>query len=101
MKIELDHIGIAVNDLQSVLNTLKSAFGLDASASEEVPDQKIRITDFNLNGTVIEYFEPTADDSPVNKFLQKRGNGMHHIALKVENVDTMLKTLKKKRFSID
>ena len=100
MKLELDHIGIAVHDLQSVIQTLERAFDLQPDSSEEVSDQKVRIADYNLSGSVVEFFEPTAEDSPVKKFLQKKGNGLHHIALKVKDIDLLLAQLKKKGFRL-
>ena len=100
MKLELDHIGIAVSELEPVLDTLKRAFGIEATSTEEVADQKVRIIDYDLNGSLIEYFEPIEDDSPVHKFLQKRGNGIHHIALRVENLEARLADLKDKGFSL-
>ena len=100
MKLELDHIGIAVNDLGPVLETLKRAFGMEPAARAEVTDQKVRIVDFDLSGSLVEYFEPTDEESPINKFLQKRGNGIHHIALRVENLEARLADLKNKGFCL-
>lgn len=100
MKFELDHIGIAVNDLESVLDVLRRAFGIEPSSSEQVSDQKVRIIGYDLNGPLIEYFEPSEENSPVHKFLQKRGNAIHHIALRVENLEARLADLKQKGFAL-
>jgi methylmalonyl-CoA epimerase len=97
---DVDHIGIAVKNLESVIMTLEKAFGIQPSFEEKVDDQKVRIAGFKIGTSVIEYLEPTAPDSPLSKFLDKRGNGLHHIAFRVANLDKMLEILKKKEFRL-
>lgn len=90
---KLDHIGIAVNNLQDVINTMKNVFDADPDFLEEIADQKVRIAGFNNGNAILEYFEPTSEDSPISKFLQKRGNGIHHIALRVQDLEKKLAEL--------
>ncbi len=97
---EIDHIGIAVKSLKSVLESLKDGLGLQPSFEEEVSDQKVRITGFKIGNCVIEYLEPTSPDSPISRFLEKRGNGVHHIALRVNNLNETLESLKNKGYRL-
>ena len=90
---KLDHIGIAVTNLQDVINTMKNVFDADPDFLEEIADQKVRIAGFNNGNAILEYFEPTSEDSPISKFLQKRGNGIHHIALRVQDLEKKLAEL--------
>jgi len=97
---EIDHIGIAVKNLKSVLETLRNGLGLQPSFEEDVPDQKVHVAGYKIGQSVIEYLEPTSADSPISRFLEKRGNGIHHIALLVDNLDDTLKHLKKKGYRL-
>lgn len=100
MITDIDHIGIAVKNLDSVLETLKDALGIDPTFEEHVSQQKVRIAGFQIGQSMIEYFEPTSPDSPISRFLEKRGNGLHHISLRVNNIDETLKTLKNKGYRL-
>lgn len=100
MIIDIDHIGIAVKNLDSVLETLKDGLGLDPTFEENVPDQKVRIAGFRIGQSTIEYFEPISADSPISNFLDKKGNGIHHIAFRVDDLNESLKTLKSKGFQL-
>jgi len=100
MVMDIDHIGIAVKNLESVLATLEEAFGLQPSFEENVTDQMVRVAGFKIGNSVIEYIEPTATNSPLSKFLAKRGNGIHHIALRVANIDKTLEHLKTKGYRL-
>jgi len=91
---KIDHIGIAVTDLDQVRTTLSKAFGLHPSFEEEISDQKVKIIGYKIGESNIEYFEPSAPDSPIAKFLEKRGNAIHHIAYCVKNLAQTLKKLK-------
>ncbi len=97
---ELDHIGIAVTNLQDVIITMKNVFNADPDFLKEIADQKVRIAGYNNGNTVLEYFEPTSEDSPISKFLQKRGNGIHHIALRVQDLERKLAELDAKGFRL-
>jgi methylmalonyl-CoA/ethylmalonyl-CoA epimerase len=91
---KIDHIGIAVTDLDQVRATMLKAFGLQPSFEEEVSDQKLKIIGYKIGESNIEYFEPSAPDSPIAKFLEKRGNAIHHIAYCVKNLAQTLEKLK-------
>jgi len=100
MLSKIDHVGIAVKDLNQILETLKDAFGLEPSFSEEVPDQNIRIAGFQFADSAVEYFEPTSPESPISRFLEKRNNAIHHIAFSVDDLDKSIKDLKNKGFEL-
>jgi methylmalonyl-CoA/ethylmalonyl-CoA epimerase len=86
----IEHIGIAVSDLKSAIKFYEDVLGLDCYAIEEVPDQKIRTAFFRIGETKIELLESTDPEGPIGKFVEKRGEGIHHIALAVENVKSAL-----------
>jgi len=86
----LHHVGVAVSNLDEALRTYKSTLGLEPSYVKEVKDQKIRVASFKIGGGSIELFEPTDQTSTVAAFLAKRGEGMHHIALAVDDIRATL-----------
>lgn len=91
----LHHVGVAVSSLDDALKTYKSALGLEPSFVKEVEDQKIRVASFRLGESSIELFEPTDPTSTVAAFLTKRGEGMHHIALAVDDIRATLEAAQK------
>ncbi len=97
---ELDHIGIAVSDLTKVIETLRNAFDAEPAFQETVTDQKVRIAGYIIGKVSIEYFEPVSEDSPIHKFLQKRGSGIHHLAFRVKNLETKLSHLQSKGYRL-
>ena len=92
MKIE--HIGIATRGLDGAVNFWRDALGLRVEATEEVRDQRVRVAMLPIGETRVELLEPTSADSPIAKFLEKRGPGIHHIALRVDDIHTALAHLK-------
>ncbi|MGH9221082.1 MAG: methylmalonyl-CoA epimerase [Vicinamibacterales bacterium] len=94
MKAVLDHIGIAVGDLQASLAFFRDVLGLHVEASEEVVAQKVRATFVTTGPSTLEFLEATAPDSPIAKYLEKRGAGMHHVALRVDDIEAALAHLK-------
>lgn len=97
MKItKIDHIGIAVSNLAEIRTLYADLFGLDEHFAEEVIDQKVTTVGFGIDGSNVEFLEPTADDSPISKFIEKRNNAVHHIALRVDDLDDALAELKAK-----
>ena len=92
-KATLDHVGIAVADLQQALAFYRDALGLEIEAPEEVPSQRVRV---HFVGPNIELLEATADDSPIAKYVAKRGPGLHHITLRVDDIRVTLARLKEK-----
>jgi methylmalonyl-CoA/ethylmalonyl-CoA epimerase len=87
MKItRIDHIGIAVENLEEASQFYRDALGLELTGIEEVPSQKVRVAMFRVGESKIELLEPVSSDSPIAVFLEKNGSGIHHIAYSVENV---------------
>ena len=94
MKAVLDHVGIAVSDLQASLVFFKDVLGLHVESTEEVASQRVRATFVNTGHSTFELLEATAPDSPIAKFIDKRGTGMHHVALRVDDIGAALAHLK-------
>ena len=92
MKIE--HIGIATRGLDGAVNFWRDALGLRVEATEEVRDQRVRVAMLPIGEARVELLEPTSADSPIAKFLEKRGPGIHHIALRVDDIHAALAHLK-------
>ena len=91
----LHHIGVAVSNLDEALKTYKSTLGLEPDYVKEVRDQKIRVASFKVGESSIELFEPTDPSSTVAAFLAKRGEGMHHVALAVDDIRATLDAAQK------
>lgn len=92
MKIE--HIGIATRSLDESVEFWRGALGLEVVETEEVEEQKVRVAMLPLGESRVELLEPTSADSPIAKFLEKRGPGIHHIAVRVTDIRARLKSLK-------
>jgi LAO/AO transport system kinase len=90
----LDHIGIAVSDLPAALSFYRDALGLDVDAPEEVASQRVRAHFIPSGEAALELLEATASDSPIAKYLEKRGPGLHHITLRVSDIEAALARLK-------
>jgi len=89
----IEHIGIAVSDLKKAVRFYENVLGLQCYAIEEVPDQKVRTAFFRIGDTKIELLESTDPEGPIGKFIAKKGEGIHHIALTVENVTAALQEI--------
>jgi len=94
MKAVLDHVGIAVSDLQASLAFFKDVLGLHVESVEDVASQRVRATFLNTGQSTLEMLEATAPDSAIAKFVEKRGPGMHHVALRVDDIDAAIAHLK-------
>jgi methylmalonyl-CoA epimerase len=94
MKATLDHIGIAVADLGAALTFYRDALGLEIDAPEEVVSQRVRAHFIPAGEAALELLEATAEDSPIAKFVSKRGPGLHHITLRVDDISAALAQLK-------
>jgi methylmalonyl-CoA/ethylmalonyl-CoA epimerase len=92
MKIE--HIGIATHKIDDALEFWRDALGLRVVETEEVAEQGVRVAMLPLGEPRVELLEPTSDASPVAKFLEKRGPGIHHIAVRVDDIRASLQRLK-------
>ncbi|MBC8314354.1 MAG: methylmalonyl-CoA epimerase [Bacteroidales bacterium] len=92
MKVShIEHIGIAVNSLDEMIPYYENLLGTPCYAIEEVKDQQVKTAIFQVGGTKIELLESTDPEGPIGKFLEKKGEGIHHIALATEDADTALK----------
>lgn len=87
----IEHIGIAVKSIEEALPFFEGVLGLKCYNIEEVADQKVKTAFLKVGQTKLELLEPTSDESPIAKFLEKRGEGIHHIAFAVENSTEALK----------
>lgn len=97
MKIShIEHIGIAVKDLKSAIQFFEQKLGLICYGIEEVEDQKVRVAFFQVGQTKIELLETTDPSGPIGKFIEKRGEGIHHIAFAVEELNKALKEVNEK-----
>lgn len=96
MKInKIDHIGIAVSNLDEIKTIFETIFKLESHFEERIEDQKIDTLGYDINGTNIEFLESTEDNSAIRRFIEKRGNAVHHLALQVDDLDSKLEELKK------
>ena len=94
MKVTLDHIGIAVADLGQALSFFRDALGLEVETPEEVSSQCVRAHFIPVGESAIELLEATSEDSPIAKYVAKRGPGLHHITLRVDDITAALAQLK-------
>lgn len=94
MKATLDHIGIAVANLDDALAFYRDALGLEIGAPEQVASQRVRAHFIPLGGSALELLEATAEDSPIAKYVAKRGPGLHHVTLRVDDIAAALAQLK-------
>src|SRR5256886_2894281 len=93
MNFGLDHLGIAVKSLNSA-KRIYEKLGLSVSEQEEVPAEKVRLVMIPVGQTRLELLEPTSDDSAIAKFIAKRGEGLHHVCLRVPDLTVTVQKLK-------
>jgi methylmalonyl-CoA/ethylmalonyl-CoA epimerase len=93
---KIDHIGIAVKNLDEALKLYTEVLGLKVEALETLEDQKVKTAIIKLGESKIELLESTSPQGPVAAYIEKRGEGIHHLALTVDNIDLALKDLKDK-----
>ncbi|HTH38163.1 MAG TPA: methylmalonyl-CoA epimerase [Pyrinomonadaceae bacterium] len=92
--MKIDHLGIATKGIDEALKFWEDALGLQNVHTEIVEDQRVKVAMLPLGESRIELLEPTSDDSPISKFLDKRGGGIHHIAVEVPDIEAALAKLK-------
>src|SRR5277367_2822353 len=90
----IDHLGIAVRSIDQALGFYQKQLGLTVGARETVAHEKVHVAMLPLDGSRIELLEPTEADSPVGRFLDKRGEGLHHVALKVPDLNAAVERLR-------
>lgn len=92
--MKIDHIGIAVKSLAEAVKVYEQAMGLKLAGYDVVEEQGVRVAMLDIGESRIELVEPTRPDSPIEKFMAKRGEGIHHIAVRVDNIEEALARLK-------
>lgn len=92
----IEHIGIAVKNLEESIKYYENVLGLKCYAVEEVKDQKVKTAFFMVGQTKIELLESTAEDGPIAKFIEKKGEGIHHLAFAVSGLEDSLKEVEAK-----
>ena len=90
----INHIGIAVKDLDASIETFKKIFGFESVHKEVVEKQKVSVASFNVGDVLIELTAPTDESSPIAKFIAKKGEGIHHIAFESDDVNNELDRLR-------
>jgi methylmalonyl-CoA/ethylmalonyl-CoA epimerase len=86
--VRVDHVAIAVNNVTEALKNYKKILKIDKIDIEEVPTERVKVAILRLEDTRIELMEPTADNSPIKKFLIDRGEGIHHIAITADDIES-------------
>jgi len=93
---KVDHIGIAVKNLDETLKFYQDILGLKCVDTEVVAEQKVRVAFLPIGDTEIELLESTEEDGPIAKFIEKKGEGIQHIAFKVDNIEEAIEEMKAK-----
>ncbi len=94
--IKINHVAIAVEDIDAALHFWRDALGIQLEHIEEVPSQKARVAFLPVGDSEIELVQPTAEDTGTAKFLKERGGGIHHVCIEVAEIDAALADLKAK-----
>ena len=92
----IDHVGIAVHDIEETMKFFNEVFDIPTADIIELPDQGVKGALLSMGQTRLELLQPTSADSPVGRFLERRGEGLHHLALNVDNITEKLEILKAK-----
>jgi len=90
----IDHVGVAVKDIDAALKLFQQVFGTSPAQVEELADQGVRATLIQVGQTQLELLEPLSEESAVGRFIQRRGEGLHHLALNVDDISSKLEVLK-------
>jgi len=85
--LKIDHIAIAVNDVEEAAKKYQEVFGIDKVEFETIETEGVRVAIIHLENGRIELMQPTKDSSPIKKFLDKKGSGLHHVALETDNIE--------------
>lgn len=94
--LKVDHIGIAVNNIEEAAKVYTEVLGLELQGIEVVEEQKVRVAFLPVGDTEIELLESTSPDGPIAKFIEKNGEGVQHIAFKVDNIEEAIKEMQEK-----
>ncbi|HOS70000.1 MAG TPA: methylmalonyl-CoA epimerase [Bacillota bacterium] len=93
---KIDHIGIAVSNLDEAVKLYKDVLGLELHGTEVVPEQKVKVAFLPVGDTEVELLESTSDDGPIAKFIEAKGQGIQHIAFRVDDIEAALEEMKAK-----
>jgi methylmalonyl-CoA/ethylmalonyl-CoA epimerase len=93
---KLDHVGIAVKDLQATLKFYEDTLGLKSAGVEVVEEQKVRVAFLPIGDTEVELLESTEEDGPIAKFIAKNGEGIQHMAYRVDDIEAAIAEMKEK-----
>ncbi len=93
MLSQINHIGIAVKSLDDHVPFYRDVLKMEFAGKEVVPEQKVTVAMFNIGEAKIELLEPTSDDSPIAKYIEKKGEGIHHIAYQTDNIEGEIKNI--------
>jgi len=93
---KISHIGIAVENLNEAMKLYKESLGLEIEGTEEIKEQKVNVAFIPVGESRIELIESTDPDGPIAKFIERRGEGIHHVALEVDRIEDALQELKEK-----
>jgi methylmalonyl-CoA/ethylmalonyl-CoA epimerase len=91
---QINHVAVVVDDMEKALGFWRDALGIELHELRDVPVEKSQVAFLPLPGSEVELVKPTSDDSGIAKYLAKRGPGMHHLCLEVDDIDGMMKQLK-------
>lgn len=94
--LKLDHIGIAVKNLDETLSFYRDVLGLECQGTEVVEEQKVKVAFLPVGDTEVELLESTSEDGPIAKFIEKNGEGMQHMAFKVDDIEEAIEYMKSK-----
>jgi len=94
--LRIDHVAMVVEDLEATLSFWRDGLGLELSQIEEAPAEKSQVAFLPVGGSEVELVVPTSDDSGLKRYLEKRGPGMHHLCLEVDDIEGMLGRLRAK-----
>ena len=97
---QINHVAVVVDDMEKALGFWRDALGMDLHELRDVPAEKSEVAFLPLFGSEVELVRPTTDNSGIAKYLAKRGPGMHHICLEVDDIDEMLKQLQSKQIRL-
>jgi methylmalonyl-CoA/ethylmalonyl-CoA epimerase len=93
---QINHVAVVVDDMEKALSFWRDALGMDLHGLRDVPAEKSQVAFLPLSGSEVELVQPTTDDSGIAKYLAKRGPGMHHLCLEVDDIEGMMSQLKAK-----
>jgi len=96
MVTKIDHIGIAVKNLEETLKFYEDVLGIKCVSQEVVEEQKVKVAFLPVGDTEVELLESTSEDGPIARFIEKKGEGIQHIAFKVDNIEEAIKELEEK-----